>query len=617
MHKPMAELTLTQQIKRLSKQISAKTIPCGLFAWWPNNKFPDGNKRTPQLNQLQWEGWYSLLSLAAIRAGLVTPLSELKARVRDVPQDGPFPLVVAHFQYTRPRRKVTKKFVRADKMGTSVKRAPAELGEILKNNTAFMATCLLPEQWAQSVPLARARVFQIKIERSFFIGPPGNPVPDELRIDTGKGEETVSFGDRVTCCPDSSNQVSIVVRARYRDKWLTANCTIGVANEPAVPEADDIWLLSVPGGLSGRAYVYRSAIAGKIRRYLIMAEGFPGGYAASYLYDNLNQLGLLNTLRASGYDIVTIGFDQGAANIQMNADVVMQCINRASLTGKNHIVGGVSMGGLTTRYALAAMEARGIPHHTSTYISIDTPHQGSQTSISNQWFAHYYERQVPNMDGFVALLDSPANQQFLPNWYHDGKVEQSTIRTTLYNEYTMMGNFPSQAKLYAVASGRGDGCTSMQPGTPMVSWTESSIASACLRSLPLPDSGIIDCEGTWICPDEVHPDQLLNADEISWEGVAGSLDTYNAIIGASAQLLGIGKVETHEPFACVVPTISALDLRQNPHLPIPDPETSRSPFDDYVCAASNLPHIAIDLQIRDWILEKLLPVNKTDEWSNS
>ena len=72
------------------------------------------------------------------------------------------------------------------------------------------------------------------------------------------------------------------------------------------------------------------------------------------------------------------------------------------------MVGGVSLGGLISRYALALLESRGEPHNTHTYVSIDTPHEGAYTSLGVQWFVQSLLPIAPALAGFEALLDSPA-----------------------------------------------------------------------------------------------------------------------------------------------------------------------------------------------------------------
>lgn len=602
----MAESELGAQLKALLTQANAETVPSGVLVWHPEKRLPNGVDRVPSLSQNGWTAAYSMLDHGALVAGQVQSLASITAALRDVPQDGPVPLAIVRLEYARPRRSFLRAVDEAMRQGGALAEPPGKIQEVIKQRTAFMVSALLPAQWATAEPAARARVFQLRVDRRFYFSTPGLAEPDEMTVNDGNGEQQVVFGDLITCRVDPGETLQLQVNARYGQRWLHARCSLATSDAAAAPVPDEIWPLSVPGGLSGRGYVYRASGDGKDRRYWIMAEGFPGGYPASYSYDNLNQFGLADAARAAGYDLVTIGFDAGAMSVQANAEVVAECIRKANRDGENHVVGGVSMGGLTTRYALAAMECRELAHNTAVYLCIDTPHRGSRTSISNQWFAHFFEKAVPGMRDQVALLDSPANQQFLPQWYRDGRVVESELRRALYAEYEIMGGYPKLPRLYAVASGRGDGRQSMPAGTLLVEWHAQPLAAATLSALGDSGEEAVVGAGYWFLADGSVPERLAVASDVSWEGAAGSLDVYDMLVGDALDTLAMGTSHVRQPTACVVPTASALDIDQDPASPIPEPDRGLSPFDDYVCAQDNLPHIAITAPIKEWILEKLL-----------
>ena len=89
--------------------------------------------------------------------------------------------------------------------------------------------------------------------------------------------------------------------------------------------------------------------------------------------------------------------------VQRNADVLVECIREAiKRTSQPLLVGGMSMGGLISRYALMAMEARGEQHNTDTFLSIDTPHAGTYTTLGAQWFVHTYLPMLPALAAWPA-----------------------------------------------------------------------------------------------------------------------------------------------------------------------------------------------------------------------
>ena len=91
---------------------------------------------------------------------------------------------------------------------------------------------------------------------------------------------------------------------------------------------------------------------------------------------------------------------------------------------------------------------------------------------------------------------------------------------------------------------------------------------------------------------------------ISWEGVPGSHENYNALIHASASLLNCGNVRLNRPTACVVPTVSALNVDGDPRRPVPKSPPPGSGFDAYAHATENLGHTELTKDLCDWILKE-------------
>ena len=249
-------------------------------------------------------------------------------------------------------------------------------------------------------------------------------------------------------------------------------------------EPDEIWPLRGECGNTGSAYVYRAAGQQAVTRPMIMVEGFPGGHPADYLYDTFDQQGTATKLRAAGYDLVIVGLDHGADEIQRNADVLVACIRKARhRTDEPLVIGGVSMGGLISRYALAAMEARDEPHNAKVFLTIDTPHGGAYTSLGAQWFVQTCRSFLPALEAEAQLLDSPANQQFVLWWLHDGVAQTSPLRTAFIAELTSLGDYPKLPRRLAISCGRGDGASTTPAGAQTLSWSGEPWVSAELRTL--------------------------------------------------------------------------------------------------------------------------------------
>ena len=180
------------------------------------------------------------------------------------------------------------------------------------------------------------------------------------------------------------------LRCRHGATTLEARFSVLIGDQPAAPPPDQTWPLYGSPANTGTAYVYLGAGHDAVENPVIVAEGFPGGYPYDYLYDLMNQAGTLEALRSQGYDVILLSFANGTDLIQNNAPVVIACLQQAmAATSAPLVVGGVSMGGLVTRYALAYMEAHRMAHRTRIFFTVDTPHRGAYTALADQWFAHY------------------------------------------------------------------------------------------------------------------------------------------------------------------------------------------------------------------------------------
>ena len=266
-----------------------------------------------------------------------------------------------------------------------------------------------------------------------------------------------------------------------------------------------------------------------------------------------DQAGTLERMRAAGYDVILLQFDHGADRIQNNAKVVVDCVQQAQQrTSSPLVVGGVSMGGLVTRYALAYMEAYGLPHNTSTFLTIDTPHRGAYTNLSNQWFARYFRPASAAAEAIAMLLESPANQQFVMSGIYGGRVQESPLRQELMRELADFGGYARLPRRLAVACGRGDGRRSVvEPDELTLSWSGSPFARATLKTLPEgPGAVSTIAEGYCLRADPGEPDRVTTSSTFAWEGAPGGQNIYNLLTGGPS-------AEAAEGFAVRVPRPAA------------------------------------------------------------
>jgi hypothetical protein len=158
---------------------------------------------------------------------------------------------------------------------------------------------------------------------------------------------------------------------------------------------------------------------------------------------------LIECFRDHGFDVFLLDNYFGTQDIRNNAAIFSSAVNYiSSIYGDELIVaGGVSMGGIISRYALAKAEKDGVPLPVHTFLAIDSPHQGAIISEPLQNFKKENEED----DAFAkhALSNVAARQLLNYNAYDpDGAVHN-----TFFNDLnTMNGDgYPHMTRNIGVA----------------------------------------------------------------------------------------------------------------------------------------------------------------------
>ena len=607
----MISPTLAAQIRALRQQADASTVPGGLLAWWGRNDFPDGVDRTPCLTQRDWETWYGALQQAALPGTTLAPLPLLKAPTVTLRPDEPVPVALAHFDLQVPLPALRAQALACAAAGTALDEPLPPLSACLAPQRAFLASALLHDQWGHEPPAARGGRVGYCFDRRFFLTNRPGPLPATLDFDAGDGRgfQTVALDSSLDAVyPAGTECAQACVRLRIAGQALCAHFSVTLSAQPAAPAADGSWPLKAANGNTGTAFVYLATNESKLTQPILVAEGFPGGYASDYLYDMLNQHGMADALRAAGHAIVIVGFDNGLDRIQANAQVMQAAIETAmARTGDALVVAGVSMGGLIARYALTEMEAQSRPHRTRIFLTIDTPHGGAYTNVCDQWFAQYFKPASPQAALTAYALDSPANQQFVMHWVHGDQAGPSPLRMQFLSDLVALGNYPQQARRLAVSCGRGDGQRFLAPHQRGLRWTGSPFASAALWTLPQGSDADLVAEGHCLLADGSTAARLDLASAVGWEGAPGGQNVYTAQAAEIARSLGCGEIELAIARNCSVPTVSALDMSISPFAPVPPPGSGTSPFDDYICCEDNQLHLQFTPAVKQWLLDRLDP----------
>ncbi|WP_202919491.1 esterase/lipase family protein [Saccharothrix deserti] len=404
--------------------------------------------------------------------------------------------------------------------------------------------------------------------------------------------------------------------AQQGNEHETGNLTLGDAITSVsplpypVPTPDQKWEL--PGGF---AWVWHGEGSSGIERPVIMADGFNLGKSdLTVLYSGLDRdFPLITRLRQQRRTVILLGFEERTASILTNAEAAQEAILRTVAEQQDDTpltVGGFSMGGLITRYALAKLETQRMNHKTALHFSYDTPHRGGVIPIGIQAFAHF----IPTLPGqenlFAKQINSPASRQMLWRHYNsaDGTSRQDPMRTDFLRELERVGFWPAIPRKIAVANGTGDGTgLDISPGKMALKSTGAivfpgttfytqdvgdRVTVAELKRLLPPASKTITTNG--------FP-QLDGAP-------GGTLDSYK-IIAKALEDKG-GKTDLQYPTVCFVPSVSAVAIRDidnqdDLYAKIDQLNPNESELDDFRCSSTTTAHTEITAELCDWIVDQL------------
>ncbi|MGW5101651.1 esterase/lipase family protein [Streptomyces sp. NPDC004100] len=376
------------------------------------------------------------------------------------------------------------------------------------------------------------------------------------------------------------------------------------AGQP-VPEPDETW--DLPGGF---AHVYYGEGNHGIARPVVMADGFSLGPSdLSWLHAHLDQgaFPLLTELRRRGRDAVLIGYDERSASLLDNAQTATAAIHRTlaeRLGGTSLMVGGFSMGGLVTRYALARMEAQRMDHQTGVYFSYDTPHRGAYIPVGLQAFSHF----IPVPNDFARQMDSPAARQML--WRHyDPKSGESGIapeRTAFLQELAKVGNWPRIPRLLALANGRGDGTgIAVPPGETVLTVDRVYPGTAFSAQAQGKDVTVAELKRRFPAAEKT----ITTSGFPELDGAPGGTLRSYGILADALKKAG-AQVDLRHPEVSFVPTVSAvsirdLDQQKDLYANVYDLPPDEADVDDFVCSSDTTAHTTVTAELATWLLDRL------------
>ncbi|MFJ4003577.1 esterase/lipase family protein [Streptomyces sp. NPDC090023] len=370
------------------------------------------------------------------------------------------------------------------------------------------------------------------------------------------------------------------------------------------PEPDEKW--SLPGGF---AHVHYGQGNRGIVRPVVMADGFNLGKSdLAWLYAGLDSsYPLLTELRRRGRDVILVGFDERSASILDNARTATAAIHRAlaeRLGGTRLTVGGFSMGGLVTRYALAQMETQRMDHQTGMYFSWDTPHRGAYIPIGLQAFAHF----IPVPNDFARQMTSPAARQLL--WRHyDPMTGQNGIapeRREFLEHLARVGQWPRIPRLLALANGRGDGTgIAVPPGETVLKSERVYPGTTFYAQAQGREVTVAELKRRFPASEKT----ITTGDLPEMDGAPGGTLRSYGILADALKKAG-AQVDLRHEEICFVPTVSAvalrdLDQQKDLYANLDDIAPDESEVDDYMWSATTTPHTAVTEELATWLMDRL------------
>ncbi|WP_410595483.1 thioesterase domain-containing protein [Amycolatopsis sp. lyj-23] len=375
------------------------------------------------------------------------------------------------------------------------------------------------------------------------------------------------------------------------------------------PPPSDVWELPY-----GTAWVYHGEGNSGLTRPVLLADGFSVGPSdLSFTWEHLEHgpFPLLSELRRRGRDVVLVGYHERSASILQNAEMVIAAVAEAiarRLGDHPLAVGGFSMGGLVTRYALAKLESEGIEHEAQLYFSWDSPHTGAWIPIALQAFAHYTRKLDPR---FSDQINSPASRELL--WQHvegwEDKPATSQERLAFLRALEEVGNWPRDRalRLIALANGTGDGQgNGVAPGVKALTGKGLAVTGTELYTQAEGEDQLVAKLRVVTAPTrEVRTGGLPDIDGApggTLHGFGILADTLNEI----PPFVVDNPVREH----CFVPTVSAIALREpathdDLYTPISEQDLEETPFHAIKLASQNDTHTLITEELSTWFLDQL------------
>lgn len=443
----------------------------------------------------------------------------------------------------------------------------------------------------------------------------------DVDFDDGMGYRPVPSQGDVIVHYQSTGRKLLRFRAHFEDGSVLAGKSEFDVLALTTPNPTETWAVqaTIPylgQYAAGQAYVYLAPGHIALTNPVVISEGFDLDNSMFWdeLYALLDQQNMVENMRTMGYDAVVLNYTDATTYIEANAYLVEALIDRVNQTlgnGRSTALIGPSMGGLTTRFALAHMEASGREHHVRTWISFDSPQRGANIPLGLQYWIDFFASQSTEAAALRDALNSPAAREMLIAHFTSppsSTAGRDPLRTDFQNHLVQAGNYPQAVRRVAIANGSGllQGCD-FNPGAQLVSYEYRSF--------------LVDISGNIWALNNQQPQTvfygMINriwplSDDYRTVTVQPTWPWDNAPGGQRASMLQLdttavpyGDVVALHANHCFIPTISALDLDiSDPFYNVSGDSSlmQRTSFNALYYPVQNQEHVAITPENYNWFI---------------
>jgi hypothetical protein len=571
----------------------------------------DGSPASRPVTLAGWRQVYHEMSRASLLEPEWPSLESLSDQSRQVIHSGSVPIAFMHFNYDRIRPDALEAGLLEMRDGRLI-----ETGD----GDPFIQSSVFAVAATKDYTHRGAGVTFVLDRNRYFSNDGRLPLRVEFDFDDGRGFRDVTFGSDQIVSYQSTGRKTIRVRTALEDGTVLLGAFYFRVAALETPTPHDTLAITatIPYNAefgTGNAYVYRSDANPSLTLPAILVEGFDIDNSMDWdeLYELTSQEGLIDSIRAMGYDAIVLNFTDGVDYIQKNAFVLVELIQQIQAMAapdKDVVIVGASMGGLVTRYALSYMEHNSIYHRVRLFVSFDSPQKGANIPLGAQHWVSFFSDQSAEAAALLEGLNSPAARQMLV--YHHTTTPTTTagpdpLKAGLEAELAALGDYPAFPRKVAVANGSGaQAGQGFLPGEQVISWEYSSF--------------LVDIVGNvWAVSDgptqqvlEGLIDIILLPKEEENISVTGTMPYDNAPGGYRSSMAQMDSTEA--PYGdivalydnhCFIPTISALDLATDDlfyDIAGDSNILALTPFAAVYVPATNQEHVEITPETVQWIV---------------